>query len=312
MRELEEMTQNAEAPTNIPSTQQGIIRAIAEFDWLKIPGAVRALSSIVIGAGDAGAAWLDIIKAIGEQKAREVRDTTEVRSKTLGAYTQAAIASGLKDAVLVNRAIEYTLVKGLREQKSREQIAIEAAGIVAESPPAPDTPPPDEDWLNVFSAFAEKASSARLRAHWAAVLAGEIKRPGRFSYAALHTFSLLDPRAASLIEKVRGWTFDDDSILMTPSKSRGSEYTDLMELSYLGLISLGHSRTYPPCGVHVRKLGDSWINMSFPSTIQVKTAFFSRAGLEILSLATPKTDEAVVNEVISYLTTLGVKDLRKL
>lgn len=305
------MDDTTQSPAGLPPANRSILDAVAKFDWLKLPGAVRALSSIIIGAGDAGAAWIDIVKAAGEQKAREIRDTTEARSKSLSAYTDAAIASGIHDDALVKRAVDYTLVKGLREQRTREHITIEAARIIADDPPAGDTPPPSDDWLNIFASHAEKASSDRLRSHWAAVLAGEVKRPGSFSFASLHVLSILDPHTASLIEKARGWLFDIDTVPMTPGKSIGDDYADLLALSQLGLLSLNHSRTYKPSGPHIRPLGVSFLWMSFPATIRIPVSILSKTGSEIFSLAAPKFDETFASEVISYLETLGAKDVRK-
>ena len=45
-----ESSEDAEAPG-------GFLDLIKDFDWLKIPGAVRAIAHVVTGVGDAGAAW---------------------------------------------------------------------------------------------------------------------------------------------------------------------------------------------------------------------------------------------------------------
>ena len=43
----------------------------------------------------------------------------------------------------------------------------------------------DQDWLNHFGDYSERASSDNVRTLWASVLAGEIRKPGSFSLSTL-------------------------------------------------------------------------------------------------------------------------------
>src|SRR5208283_1459027 len=54
--------------------------------------------------------------------------------------------------------------------------------------------------LNIFERYAEDASSETMRALWARVLAGEIRRPGQFSLRTLRFMSELDATTAKLFE----------------------------------------------------------------------------------------------------------------
>jgi hypothetical protein len=63
---------------------------IRHFDWLKIPGAVRAIAHLVTGVGDAGAAWVDVAQAKGQQVAQEIRDRTAARKSIMAATAKAA------------------------------------------------------------------------------------------------------------------------------------------------------------------------------------------------------------------------------
>jgi hypothetical protein len=52
----------------------GFLALLREWDWLKIPGAARALAHLVTGTADAAVAWTDVAKAKGEQRAQQIRD----------------------------------------------------------------------------------------------------------------------------------------------------------------------------------------------------------------------------------------------
>jgi hypothetical protein len=54
----------------------------------------------------------------------------------------------------------------------------------------------DADWINLFARHAEAATSERMRALFAKVLAGEIRKPGSFSPTTMRMVSELDPQTA--------------------------------------------------------------------------------------------------------------------
>lgn len=58
------------------------------------------------------------------------------------------------------------------------------------------------DWLNVFEGQAQNASSEEMRRRFGRVLAGEIRRPGSFSFRALKIMGELDNRTAILFAKL--------------------------------------------------------------------------------------------------------------
>ncbi|SFQ11457.1 Protein of unknown function [Mesorhizobium sp. NFR06] len=59
----------------------------------------------------------------------------------------------------------------------------------------------DDDWLNFFEGYAEKASSENMRKLWGRILAGEIRKPGAFSLRTLQIASELDRETASLFQE---------------------------------------------------------------------------------------------------------------
>jgi len=99
----------------------GWLDTLADFDWLNIPGAVRAIARLVAGSADAAQAWLDLAKAKGEQKARAIRDVTVARSETTRALTKAVARKVGGEPELLERATNYLVLEQLQKQKNRRQ-----------------------------------------------------------------------------------------------------------------------------------------------------------------------------------------------
>lgn len=72
----------------------------------------------------------------------------------------------------------------------------------AEKEPESDTEELNSDWINRFRNHAEQASTEELRNLWARILAGEARRPGRFSAATLRFIGELDQLQAERCERI--------------------------------------------------------------------------------------------------------------
>lgn len=292
----------------LPASPDNFWSWVAKFDWLKVPGAVRAIARVVEGTGDAASAWIDIARSKGEQHAQSIRDATAARSRTLSEYTEAAIKIGLEDPDLISRTLTYTAATGIRQQVNREHVAAETVALISDLPPSSHEP--DDDWMDIFVGYAEKANSDRLRKHWAAVLAGELRKPGSFSFATMQIMSQMDPSTAKMIEQASRWVMDADFIPRTPSKSVGEDYSTLLHLSMMGLLSLNHTKHFQPFGFHVRILGGIAIQMEFPKPITVGCALLSMAGEQIFSLASKEPDYGFADEVCAFLTNAGATNVK--
>lgn len=203
-------------------------------EWLatgKIPGAAKAIAHLIGSGANAGAAWINIATAKGQQHQQAIEDETRARSVFYKALSKAAAESGSKDPEMIERAINRLAGKGLREQINREEIAKKTAKIVDEdSAVGSDAAPPEDDWLNYFSSHAEQASSERLQDTWARVLAGEIRKPGSFSFRTLQFVSLLDQNTAKIIEEVADEVFDG---VMIPFAQRFGYTPFFGQIAYL-------------------------------------------------------------------------------
>jgi hypothetical protein len=96
------MSENEE-PQHATGASSDFLASLTHLDWLKIPGAVRAIAHVVTGVGDAAAAWLDVGTAKGQQIAQEIRDRTAARNSIMAATGKAAAVRGARNPELLDR-----------------------------------------------------------------------------------------------------------------------------------------------------------------------------------------------------------------
>ena len=94
----------------------------------------------------------------------------------------------------------------------------------------------EEDWLNYFEQYAEKASSERMQDLWARVLAGEIRKPQSFSLVTLRFLAELDKEIASIFENVTKYRLRGGYILSPDEQQLKGE--PLLQLSFLEEVGL--------------------------------------------------------------------------
>jgi hypothetical protein len=282
--------------SNEPDRGQGsnFLVLLSQFDWLKIPGAVRAIAHLVTGMGEAGAAWVDVAKAKGEQSAQKIRDVTNARKAIMSATAKAAAVRAAGNPELLDRMIDRLVAEELKSQENREAIAIEAGRLLDETPPDTQTTGPSEDWLNVFSSYAEKATSTRLREHWARVLVGEIRSPGTFSVATLQMFSILDATLANDITTARSWVADNDWIPMVGDElTRSPKFDVLVRLDSIGFLRVVESAKNFSDRVIIRFQKHA-ILMHSNYEVQIPAALLTTQGKEALNIVGPADDSRVV------------------
>ncbi|MFD1702510.1 DUF2806 domain-containing protein [Methylopila henanensis] len=173
------------------------LATIKDFDWLKFPGVARAIAILVTGSAEAAAAWVDIAKAKGEERAARIRDYAGARSQVIEALGAESAKAVVGDHALVQMALDRLVRDELRKQENREEVAklaIEqiASENVHDSDRVADEVKIDDDWMNVFTDYAERASSACMRNTWARILKGEIRKPGSISLQTLQVLSVAD------------------------------------------------------------------------------------------------------------------------
>lgn len=221
--------------TSSPSSQNlpaQIAAAIAGVPAAMMPSCVKALDRLMGAAVDIPVAWLE------QQKAKIEARTSAFKEVDAAIAISAATRAGM-DSDITSAALNALLRKEYRRAKNVE--AVSAAMIEdLQTQPGDSTPAPTEtiedDWLNVFEKYAETASSERMQQLWGRVLAGEVRRPGKFSLRTLRFLSEFSQADALTYSVFCESTFAD---IAPVSLVKPPDLKDMRELIYLeagGLI----------------------------------------------------------------------------
>lgn len=201
------------------------------------PGMIKALDRLVCASIDVPIAWLN-------QKNAKIDAQTE-SYKLVEASVAKSVASDVDgDAEIVQRAMTTLVRKEYRKQTNKEAVAAamvedmrsEVAGTSVPQEDSQTDAEIDEDWLNVFERYAEDASSERLQGLWGKVLAGEVRRPGRFSTRTLRFLSEFSQADALLFEDLAKTAFGDSAPKKAVIQNQDSNISHLIQLEASGLI----------------------------------------------------------------------------
>lgn len=233
-----------------PNSLTPLENALGGVPTSLVPATVKALDRLIGGAIDIPAAWL-------AQKKAQIDAQTEAFKAVETAIANAAAAEAGTDPAIVARAVEVLVRKTYREQRNREAVAAATVEELAAKEAKQDTVAssvpenghtiePDEEWLNVFEQYAERASTERMQRLWGRVLAGELRRPGHFSMRTLRFLSEFSQQDALKFAEFTKSTFGD----CAPHSLIKEGLNDIRPLAHLeaaGLIhdaaSLGLERT---------------------------------------------------------------------
>ena len=218
----------------------------------------------------------DLAKNILENDERLARIVTEN-------YLSKQIKYSTNKLEVAERAIEY-----LSEEESYEEPPSEKAEL-------------EEDWLNCFEQYAERASSERMRDLWARVLAGEIRKPQSFSLVTLRFLSELDKDIASLFERETKYWIRDGFILK-PEKMENQRLLDLIFLEEVGLLQevnghLQETKTPDDKGAVYWREGNLILTVGTKTEIKLPLIRITRIGREITGILPPRNYVEVLENV---------------
>jgi Protein of unknown function (DUF2806) len=310
-------------------------------DWLTlvkaIPGLAKAIAELIgdvshlasAGAKVGTAKLGQVRQAIEDQTSRNSsisKAQTESEIEIAKAITKATVQHiGTHAAPIAERALAHGVHRLITEQHNREMVVLKAIENLRLDPPQnPTEDTPTEDWLNLFGGYAEKASSEKLREHWAYILAGEIRKPGSFSFITLQLAAVLDERLARTIEEIRPWILFNHAVPTLGPLHKGARYTELLTLAGIGFLAMGGHQ------IHLEPLPDSddpiRLELEEPTILiplrkQVKfgsavfpkvpgpnlpVAMLTQAGKELLSVLAPvRQPPELPNVIIDYLMHQG-------
>ncbi|MFD2173965.1 DUF2806 domain-containing protein [Rhodobacter lacus] len=220
-------------PTNLPAQ---IAEAIVSIPKGLTPGVIKALDRLVGATVDIPVAWL-------QQKKAKIDAQTESYKLVENAIAQAVATGAAADEETAQRAMNVLVRKEYRKQVNREAVAIamvedlrEQATRIGGADQILPSAEPDEDWLNVFERYAEDASSERLQGLWGRVLAGELRKPGRYSTRTLRFLSEFSQADALTFETFSKCAFGDSAPTSLAKLYDGANIRHLIYLESSGLI----------------------------------------------------------------------------
>ncbi|MBX9796397.1 DUF2806 domain-containing protein [Sphingomonas sp.] len=221
--------EHSNLPAQIADALTGIPKAL-------IPTSVKALDRLVGAAVDIPVAWL-------AQKKAQIDAQTQAYTLVEKAIADAAANSAGGDAETVQNAVNVLVRKAYRKQINRQSVAAAMVEDLRASPAEEHqgestAPPPnlDEDWLNVFERYAEDASTERMQNLWGRVLAGEIRKPGRYSMRTLRFLSEFSQADGLKFSDFCTSAFGDAAPAELVKPDNKSDIRDLVYLESSGLI----------------------------------------------------------------------------
>ena len=228
-------------PAQIASAVVGIPKAL-------IPTSLKALDRLISAGVDIPVAWL-------AQRKAKIEAQTEAYKAVETSIAKAAADLAGADQDTVERAMAVLVRKEYRKQTNREAVAAAMIDDLHDQAAPTDaqtaTPNPadlDDDWLNVFERYAEDASTERMQKLWGRVLAGEVRKPGRYSIRTLLFLSEFSQADALAFADFSKYVFRDSAVKSWVNAMYSTDLRPIAALESSGLI---------------QGLGMNAVNMSF-------------------------------------------------
>jgi hypothetical protein len=283
----------AEEEQNSLPTQ--IVGALATIPKALVPSCLKALDRLVGATIDIPVAWL-------AQKKAKIETQTEAYRLVEVAIAKRAASLAEADPETVERAAQVLIRKAYRKQVNRENVAAAALedlsrqrneqSGVSEPPPSQTHPDVDEDWLNVFERYAEDASTERMQRLWGRVLAGEIRKPGRYSMRTLRFLSEFSQADGLIFADFATSALGDIAPTKLVKPHTKTDIRDLLSLESAGLIEggtgpgLSYTLTFNADGNAFLREGDLaiWLQGEPGTSVDFRVVVLTPLGQELLSL----------------------------
>jgi len=213
-------------PAQIADAITGIPKALT-------PSCLKALDRLV-------GAITDIPVALLTQKKAKIDAQTQAYILVEQSIAKAVAAEAGTDSETISRALDVLVRKEYRRQQNRGAVA--AAMLEDFSSSTEDTTPEiptaviEDDWLNVFDRYAEDASTERMQKLWGRVLAGEVRRPGKYSMRTLRFLSEFSQGDALIFADFCRSAFGDTAPNSLVKPNEMKDIRTLIHLESAGLV----------------------------------------------------------------------------
>jgi hypothetical protein len=255
--------------------------------------------------------------------AAEFFEGKRTRAQALNEARDALIRADAAAAVEQFRGMsefgQVTLARFLRDeyrkQDNRTAIAMNVTELLALPPPAiehsgdgqdDDQIELDKDWINIFSGYAEQASSERLRDLWGRILAGEIRKPKSFAPATLRVIAEMDSEIAREFEEV--YRLSADGFGLRPDPLEGEVLEKFAFLDQTGLtqadsdLAIAIDVSHDGYGYHA--VGKFLLRITYQpneTSISFPAIRITRVGKQIGTIL-PNDEEAALRQIGKSLT----------
>lgn len=162
---------------------------------------VNGKSEVVkLDQGDEGSKQAVVVSS--QDKAKEDSPQAGNSQPVLDLAKKFAIAGALlpeeQQALIEERTAKRARLNALRKQSNIENIMKKTLGYCARTDIGQRT---DHDWFSRYIALSEDVSNPTMQDLWAKILAGELMKPGSFSFKALQVFKDMSIYDAKLLAK---------------------------------------------------------------------------------------------------------------
>lgn len=279
------------------------LRLEASLSERGISGSVRSRAAAAIDR--LLGSLFDIPAAKWEAVTKRIRAQSDQEIKLISSETSAIEKAIEDDNDFRHRIAEHHLSSRLKYISNKNIVTHQAIELLSKEKPHEEQDSGvnlEEDWLNYFEQYAEKASSERMQDLWARVLAGEIRKPRSFSLVTLRFLAELDKEMATKFEEKTKYRFGDGFILNPGSdQMKGASLLDFTFLEEVGLlqdVTTGLRQTKTPNdGVVVWREGGFLLKVETEKEISLGTIRITRIGREITSILPPTNRVSVLEQI---------------
>lgn len=256
---------------------------------------------------------VDFVQSAGEPRLLETTLPLEVEASR---NAEVSRLSPIEDRV--QRAAR---ANAIRQEVNVAYAVLEAEQSILDDGATDQSRPPDDDWLHRWRDHAAGAGQEHFRKLWGAVLAGETKKPGAFSYRTmdfLRNLSLEEARSIERLASVVTEGFISPKLAQAIPET-GLGFDQLIALQTIGVLEgvsgLGLKRFWnAPEGQLCRIAISCQEKMLYAeATAPGKNlelsgvAMVTTVGLDVLKLCTVPANDAYLRGLGEQIKALGVK-----
>ena len=262
--------------------------------------AIAAIDRLLGGVVDIPNAYIDsVADRIRTESEQELKKMVAKGDAKIDEYRE-QLSAGLS---------KHMAARELKKVANKRRIAERAIKVIEDEPGQEEssaTTELDEDWLNHFQDYAEKASSEELQQLWARVLAGKIRKPKSFSLSTLRFMSEVDQETALLFEKETKYWLAGGFIVKPPNLI-GERLLGMIFLEEVGLLQdvngqLRNTIEMKRNAIIFMREGNYNLVLKALTNITYNVIRISRIGREILDILPTKDHFAVLEHVFESMS----------